>query len=207
MSDSFIDMVEKYLKTNEGQVFDKPSAHVDHEESLRSAVQPTVDGKCPRCEFPWLHEESAEKNRHLYAGESFYCFNCDHNEIAIPTDPAQKTPEMVENPWKKAERLEKELAAAKQERDDLTRDLRASRAYGRDLNANRVAWECEATKLKNELASKCDEYQTLLLEFEKLRMNFKSDATLHERFVALENQLAESRRNFAIIAKLLRGTE
>lgn len=67
---------------------------------------------------------------------------------------AQAGPEMVENPWMKAERLEKQLASAKRLLDET-----------------------------------------------------RTHQTLHDRFVALENQLAESRRNFAIIAKLLRGTE
>lgn len=41
----------------------------------------------------------------------------------------------------------------------------------------------------------------------ELKEWMKSGETMHERFIAVENQLSESRRNFAIIAKLIRETK
>lgn len=135
------------ITTDEGQVFDKPPAHVDHEKSLRSAVKCGVVGVCPLCGEGWIHG-SGRLNRRVYAGEQLHCCRCAMPVVCIPEDPTLRTPEMIENPWKKAERLEKEMNDWKE--------------WGKRMQ---------------------------------------------KQFIALENQLAESRRNFEITVKLLRGTE
>lgn len=185
----------KEISGNDYQVFDKPPAHVDHEKSLRSAQQTTVEGKCPNCGYEWLHPTNSEKNRRLYVFEVVICASCSRQIMAVPFDPSQPVPEMVENPWKKAERLEEELAGAKHEieyltnsRDDVVKD------------AERLNRELAETRKQRDTAC-----QTQMEIDQQYWVKVRDE--LLGRSVALENQLAESRRNFAIIAKILRGTK
>ncbi len=84
--------------------------------------------------------------------------------------------------------------------------VRAERLEGELGEAFRVI-ESQQKELE-DAKRRCEELEIACESIAKdLKQRTTSNETLHERFVAVENQLTESRRNFAIIAKLLRGTE
>lgn len=157
----------------------------------------TMEGKCPDCGQRYLNPRSWEKNRILYAGESFWCYGCGGDRVAVPVCPDKQTPTMDENPWMKAERLEKELFDTKQ----VARECRRLEKERLELIAERDA----ANSKLDVMCQRCyhAEFALRAANDERDRLK-KSSETLHDHFVAIENQLTESRRNFAIVAKLLR---
>lgn len=88
-----------------------------------------------------------------------------------------------------------------------------------EMREDRNAKLDEIEKLKDECLRRGKEMAGLFSRINRLEADLacthsgneikewmKSGETMHEKFIAVENQLVECRRNFAIVAKLLRGT-
>lgn len=63
-------------------------------------------GVCPECGEGWLHDNRGQLTVRCRVGESFWCYQCAGDRVAIPGDPSKRSPETVE-----ILRLKKELAS------------------------------------------------------------------------------------------------